>query len=154
MPRTLISDNGVIRVYEHTTPGGQVTGTSTEVIETPAMAAAAAQDASMNQLLSQAQTLLDSLATRRQAIVTAGQTLTTARNAKASAQTTYLALGTPTLAQVDTFLTAYIPYVTALDTAIVQNGTDAVADIDDLSAVVRRLGNLVAKLIGSTTVIS
>lgn len=156
--RRALNDDGTVTVFDG---AGQQTATIpanaaslARVAAALARAAAASQDASSSQLLTQAQNLIDSLTARRAAIVTGGQTLATARTTFNAARTTYLALGTPTLAQVDTYLTAQAAYVLVLDNSIVANGTDAIADIDDLSAVVKRLANLVAKFQGSTTVIT
>lgn len=156
--RRALNDDGTVSVFNG---AGQQTSTIpatptslARVAAALARVAATAQDASFAPLLTQAQNLLDSLATRRAAIITGGQTLAAARSTFNTARTAYLALGTPTLAQVDTYLTAQAAYVLVLDNSIVANGTDAIADIDDLSNVVKRLANLVAKLQGSTTVIT
>jgi hypothetical protein len=122
--------------------------------EAAATAIASTQATEIGNLLTGAQTMRTALATRRAGIITNGQTLAGIRTTFNAARATYLALGTPTLAQVDAYLTAQAAYVTALDTAIVQNGTDGIADIDDLDKVLRGLINLVAQLTGSTVTAS
>jgi hypothetical protein len=118
--------------------------------ENAANTAAATQATEIGTLLTGAQTIRTTLATRRAAIVTNGQTLATARTTYATALAALPAAATGT--QIATFLKgAGDTYAQALRTAIVQNGTDGVADIDDLDKVLRGLINLVAQLTGSTT---